>query len=281
MIILRKMIMENKIKIRKIIGLSAGAFMAVFIASCLPTKSIRNLHDFALINRKKHSIDNILLKACWEIYPENIHELINGKIKILISKATYTKTEEVYIDKFESKLHLMLVQHASCFIPLITSNNIKGININGHTYFDGGFVNYSPIIKNNDKSQLVFYTHDVDYKYSFNFKDTCIELIILKGAIEFEKFIKQLMNNKSDIKNIPIKWINKSDILVENTLSDKISNNNSIKNNKKFIMVLYKYINILSKYKENDKYIYQFLLIIIFTITQLYDNIKNLTLFRK
>ena len=49
----------------------------------------------------------------------------------------------------------------------------------------------------------------------FNTKDKCPELLILRGAIEMERFIKHLYNiemNKekssdSKIKSIPIEWI--------------------------------------------------------------------------
>ena len=240
LLLLKKMIDSGKIKVRKFIGISAGAFLSVFLFSNLDPQIIRNLNDFAIKNNSHYAIDHIMLKACWELLPENIHELINGKITILVSKGPLLNNKEKYIDHFESKLHLLQVLHASSFIPFITSKNYSGVSIKGEKYFDGAFSNYNPTNYSNDIPQLVFHTSQVNYSLSntINFKDQMPELIILKGLLEFEKFIINHLKNKT-YKNdeYPIKWIDPN-IKDENTnlpdKTDKLSNkidNKTIDNN--------------------------------------------------
>jgi hypothetical protein len=222
LIILKKLINAGKIKIRKIVGVSAGSFLSVFIMSDLSIHTLKNVHNFALANNSKHNIDKIMIKACFELFPDDIHEKINDKISILVSKATYFKTEEIYINKFESKMHLIQALHASSFIPFITSKSMNGVHIKGEKYYDGFFSNFIPINFNNDLPQLVFHTHDVDYKFlnSVKFIDTCPELIILKGAIEFHKFILNIKNNIFKMNDIPIEWIPVNNNIIENNYTN-------------------------------------------------------------
>jgi len=215
--ILKKMIKNKQIKIRKYIGVSIGAIVSVFLLSDIPIHIIRNIYEFARHNNK-YDLNQITIKACQKILPENIHELCNNKIKILVSELTFKGMVPVYIEKFNSKEHLLKVIQATCYIPYLTSTTISGVKIDDKIYYDGAFTNNVPIIKNNDIPQLVFHTRNVEYKkwYMFNTKDKCPELLILRGAIEMERFIKHLYNievnkkNSSDdskIKNIPIEWI--------------------------------------------------------------------------
>jgi hypothetical protein len=222
----------GKIKVRKFIGVSAGAFLSVFLFSNLNPQIIRNLNDFAIKNNSKYAIDHIMLKACWELLPENIHELINGKISILVSKGAMSKKREKYIDNYESKLHVMQVLHASSYIPFITSKKYDGVNIKGEKYFDGAFSNYNPKNFFNDIPQLVFYTSKVNYSLSnmLNFNDPLPEIIILRGLLEFEKFILNLMKDKvHKNNNFPIKWIEPYTIYTPYaTNRNKESKNNTV-----------------------------------------------------
>ena len=247
LLLLKKMMDLNKIKIRKFIGISAGAFLAIFLFANFDPQIIRNINDFAFKNNTSYPIDKILLKICWEIFPENIHELINGKVTILISKGTFGNDKEKYVTYFKSKLHLMQVLHASSFIPFITSNNFRGVEIDGEKYFDGVFSNRNPTNFNNDIPQLVFHTSKVNYSLfnSIYFNDPFPELIMIKGILDFELFIK---NNLKSNNKIPIKWI-------------EPYHNNNIKNFKK-----------INNIKNNIKFknnIYNLLLIIIFIILKL------------
>jgi len=217
-IILRKMINNKQIKIRNFICVSIGALAAVFLLSGISIHKMRNIYEFAR-NNNKYDLNKITLKVCDELLPDNVHELCNGRVKILVSKLTLTGMKQEIISKFKSKKDLLGIIHATSCIPYFTNKNILGVKINDNIYYDGAFTNNLPILKNNDIPQLIFHTNNVEYthNYIFNTNDKCPELLILRGVIEMEKFIKQLSSNDShnkDIlnvnKNIPIEWINKN-----------------------------------------------------------------------
>lgn len=207
LILLKKLIDENKIRIGKFIGVSVGAFLAVFILSGLDIEIIRNINDFGLDNNDIFSIDHILIKCCWELLPENIHELVNGKISIIVSKSVFSSNRETHITHFESKKHLIQVLHASSHIPFLTTRQYNGVYIKGEKYYDGAFSNPCP--SKMSGNNLVFYTCDVDYPNgnAFRFNDRCPELIIFKGLIEFEKYILNVVNKCPELnEKFPIKW---------------------------------------------------------------------------
>lgn len=247
-ILLKKMMDMGKIKIRKFVGVSVGALLCIFVFSGIDIKIMKNFSEFALENNKLHPIDNILIKACWELLPDDIHLKVNGKISILLSKSTLPRTSlfdsrEHFIEHFDSKLHLIMVLHATCCIPFITTNKIGGININGTRYYDGVFTYKNPINPNNDIPQLVFQTGKVKYSLekSLSFNDEFPELLVMKGLLEFEKFITNLNNNIPN--KIPIKWIHH--------IPNKINKNK---------------INYNSKTK---KYIYNIIIFLFLAITEI------------
>jgi predicted patatin/cPLA2 family phospholipase len=209
--IIKKMINNNQIKIRNYIGVSVGAYVVVFLLLGISIHTIRNVYEFARYNKKKYDLNKIMIKACDKLLPDNVHEICNGKVKIMVSELTIKGMVPVIIDYFESKEHLLKVLHATSFIPFITTSDTKGIEINGKTYYDGAFTNNLPINISKDIPKLVFITSKVEYSSSYMFKilDRCPELLILRGAIEMEKFIK-LLNSNDKIKynkKIPIEWI--------------------------------------------------------------------------
>ncbi len=209
--ILKKMLNNNQIKIRNYIGVSVGAYVAVFLLLGISIHTIRNVYEFARCNKKKYDLNKIVLKACDKLLPENVHELCNGKVKIMVSELTLRGMVPVIIEHFESKEHLLKVLHATSFIPFFTSSETNGVEINGRTFYDGAFTNNIPLNLSNDIPKLVFITSKVEYSHNYMFKilDRCPELLILRGAIEIEKFIKYLSNHKIKNKSkIPIEWVN-------------------------------------------------------------------------
>ena len=62
--ILKKMLNNNQIKIRNYIGVSVGAYVAVFLLLGISIHTIRNVYEFARFNKKKHDLNKIILKAC-------------------------------------------------------------------------------------------------------------------------------------------------------------------------------------------------------------------------
>ena len=207
--ILKKMIKNNQIKIRYYTGVSSGAYVALFTLLNISLQTIRNMYEFGRLNTDKHDLNKILSKICEHILPDNVHELCNGKLKVLISKLTLKGLKPIIIDNFKSKEHLIKVLNASSFIPLITTSEYNGIEIDNNKYFDGAFTNNTPVMIKHDFPQLLFNTTSVVYSslYSFSIKDSNPELLIVRGAIDMEKFFLSFEKKDSGIKNIPIEWI--------------------------------------------------------------------------
>ncbi len=207
-IILRRMIDNNKITIRNYICVSVGALAAVFLLSGISIHKMRNIYEFAKQN-DKYDLNDLTLNICDKLLPDNIHELCNGKVKIIVSRLTLNGMKEEIITKFKSKKHLLKIIHATSCVPYFTNTKIDGVKIKDKTYYDGAFTNNLPIINNNDLPQLLFRTLDVDYNYNNTFKlnDNYPELLILRGVIDMEFFIKNISKDIKIINNIPIKWI--------------------------------------------------------------------------
>lgn len=213
--ILKKMIQNEQINIRYYTCVSVGAYAAIFLLLGISIHTVRNVYEFARCNANKHDINKIMLKACDKLLPPNAHEICNGKIKILVSKLTFKGMVPVIIDHFESREFLIKVLHATSFVPFLTTKEYNGVSIGDDKFYDGAFVDNFPINKKNDIPQLIFITSSVEYSdiYSFKIVDTCPELLILRGAIEMEKFIRHINNNIESedkiikIKDIPIEWI--------------------------------------------------------------------------
>lgn len=251
--IIKKMINANLIKIRNFVGTSIGAIIAVYTICDISLHKIRNVYEFARYNSSKKDLNKILLKILNKYLPEDIHLKCNGRVKIVLSELTFLGFKEKIFDKYESREHLLKILSATTYIPYITSNSIKGVNINGKIYYDGGFVKNTPIIKNNNLTQLVFKTESVKYSTSniFKLKDKCPEILIIKGAIEMEKFILELKENKST--NSAIKWYPKKN-LEDNLLNKKIKNKNLNNKIKYITCIITIVLVILSKItKKNDK----------------------------
>lgn len=219
--ILKKMIKNDQIKIRNYTGVSSGAYVALFSLLDISLQTIRNMYEFGRLNTYKHDLNKILSKICEHILPDNVHELLNGKLKILISKITLKGFKPVIIDNFKSKEHLIKVLNASSFIPLITTSEYRGIEIDNNKYFDGGFTNNTPVMIQHDFPQLLFNTTNVVYSslYSYCIKDSNPELLIVRGAIDMEKLCLSFEKNDIQLKNIPLEWIPaKKDIRIRNNL---------------------------------------------------------------
>ncbi len=216
--VLKKMMELNQINVRYFTGVSSGAYVSLFTILNIPVKNVRNMYEFARKNKHRHDLNKIFSKICEHILPSNVHELSNGKLRILVSKFTLKGLRPVIIDKFESKEHLIKILHATSFIPFLTTSEFNGVKIGGEQYFDGAFTNNTPIIYENDLPQLIFNTPSVNYSNSYAFKiiDSNPEKLIVTGAIDMEKFIKLINSDNLDnldnltnkeIKLFPIKWI--------------------------------------------------------------------------
>jgi len=204
--LLKKLIRDNKIKIRNIYATSAGVLSSVCYLCEI------SIYDWFNTYYKTKEICDIdihssVKKVIRELLPKNAHKICNKKLNIVLSKFNYYKLECEIINEFNSFEHLLDIIDASINIPFILSSKYEGVIIDGSRYYDGGLTNNTPIIYNNDLPQLVLKTHEIDYPITKKFwlNDPYLELLITRGAIESFDFFTNKVNN-----NLPIEWIDKN-----------------------------------------------------------------------
>ena len=205
--LLKTLEIESKIKIRYLIGTSAGALSAVSYICNIDFEIW--LESYNVI-RDKYNNQNDLFCCIKDVFlnylPENAHELCNGKVKILLSRLTCFGFKPELVEYFDSLDHLKQVILATINIPILTCNNFYGVKINKNLYYDGFFTKMTPIIVNNDLPQLVVYTYKIFYPRKAILKpiDSFIDLLTIRGykdTINFFKFNEHKILKWVDVDN--------------------------------------------------------------------------------
>ncbi|XP_040567487.1 uncharacterized protein [Lepeophtheirus salmonis] len=128
----------------KISGASAGAMAAVCLIAGTPLREMANKILSACAICRSHvggafnpafNISTIIEDSLTQILPENVHELVNGKLHISVTRV-YDGTN-VIISNFVSKKELIEAVVASSFIPIFSG--IMPYRYRGIRVIDGGF----------------------------------------------------------------------------------------------------------------------------------------------
>lgn len=174
-------------------GASAGAWCATFMACGLDTAEW--VATFARTQRHLEDGMKILdAYRCFatDILPDDAHVRCSGRVFISVSVLGWTGLRNVIVSEFDSREDLIEACIASSNIPFITSNGL-GARFRGNITFDGGPTNNTPVFTDGKRRQIVFNLGAVPYslKTTLSPTDPCIEALVLRGAIEMEKFVKQ------------------------------------------------------------------------------------------
>ena len=218
----------NKIKINKIYATSAGVLAGIFyLCNIGAIKWFESYNDVMNTYKNNNNFHLSIINTLRLYLPENAHELCNNKLNIVVSRLTIFGFKKEIFNKFNTLDDLILIVSASFNVPFILSNHYGGIKIGPYRYYDGLFTCNTPIQYNSQYPQLVMKTHKVEYplKYIFNVNDECIQLLLIRGYIETDKFL----NNDTQHKNLPFIWINKN--------LDKKENEKNKHKNKSFYFV--------------------------------------------
>lgn len=200
--LLKKLETESFIKIRYLIGTSAGAISAISYVCNIDSELWLESYNIIRDKFKKNDLFNCVKETFFDKLPYNAHELCNGRVKISVSKLTYFGFKQEIVDHFDSLEHLKQVILATIKIPFLTCNSIYGVKINNSIYYDGFFTKMTPIVSNNDLPQLVVATFKIFYPTKAILKpvDSYIDLLAIRGYRESIKFFR---TNEHKI----IKWI--------------------------------------------------------------------------
>jgi hypothetical protein len=129
-------------------GTSSGSIMAVSCACNIDIERIF-VSNLRFMNSSQ-AFCSIIRKILTKELPENAHILCNNKVKICMTRQN--NLTPLYVSKFSSKSDVINAVIGSCFIPKMTSSNLKYIynykhddgNIESVNVLDGSFSDFLP-----------------------------------------------------------------------------------------------------------------------------------------
>lgn len=191
---------DIKNNIRGIIGTSAGALSAVYIACNIDLKTWKNTYyesKYAYQNGK--SLFETIKYINERILPLNAHLLCNNyNVEIVATKISIYGLSTIIFKNFSSRNELLECILASICMPFIINSKFPFCQkINNEYFIDGAILLNTPIQKICEYNQLVIRNHYVKYalKNMFVPNDNNIDFLISTGANEFSDFIKGGKNN--------------------------------------------------------------------------------------
>lgn len=204
--VLRHLIKKDVIRVRRWAGASVGACSAMYM--CCDVEPLRWVATYfecrAYLIGTGGSVTQSFNEVSHRILPDNAAELCSGKVFVSITHMTLTGPKNVVVSEFETKEDLVSACMASSTIPFLTTKTMGGV-FRGQSVLDGGVTNNLPIFTDGQgRPQLVYNLSSVPYTSSLILKlaDTCIESLVLRGAIEMHTF----MQGKSHPKKSSIRW---------------------------------------------------------------------------
>ncbi|XP_034372866.1 1-acylglycerol-3-phosphate O-acyltransferase PNPLA3 isoform X1 [Arvicanthis niloticus] len=136
---------------RTFFGCSAGALHAVTFVCSLPLDHIMEiLMDLVRKARRRNigtfhpffNINKCVRDGLQETLPDNVHQIISGKVYISLTRVSDGKN--VLVSEFHSKDEVVDALVCSCFIPLFSG--LIPPSFRGERYVDGGVSNNVPVL---------------------------------------------------------------------------------------------------------------------------------------
>lgn len=170
--------MDEKIKFSYLIGVSAGANNGADFVSEQRERNkkvfvdmIQDKRYMGLLNLFKQGsyfgMDFLFDKLPNELVPFDYDTFNNSSVRFKVGTTDCETGEGVYFDHkdFEPRCFVEKVLRASCSLPIIS----PAVEINGHSYLDGGLVNPIPIDKSIDDGNIynvIILTRNKSYRKS-------------------------------------------------------------------------------------------------------------------
>lgn len=188
--ILKKLEKNRQLTIRRYAGSSVGAICAVCMACHISGDRIVNVY-----NRLSHTPHyfKALRKELLSLLPEDAYLKCTDKVFIHMTKVGFPYLlEHVVVSRFIHNEDLVDAMMASSNMPFLVSSSLV-YRFRGGYYVDGCFSRFLPVFEDHVHAQLLLKLYHIQYYGPFSFipKDPSIEGLIVKGAVETDKFFSE------------------------------------------------------------------------------------------
>lgn len=185
--ILKKLEKEKKINIKRYSGSSVGAICSVLMACNISAHDTINIYNNLMYSKNYfEKLKSELLR----LLPKDAFLLCNDRVFIHITQIGFPFIlNHIVISKFNDNQDLVDAMMASSNMPLFISPKLT-YKFRGKHCIDGCFSTLLPIFKDNLYDQLLIKLYKIKYYQPYVYRpiDSSIEGLIVKGAVETDKF---------------------------------------------------------------------------------------------
>ncbi|AYV76425.1 MAG: patatin-like phospholipase domain-containing protein 3 [Terrestrivirus sp.] len=187
---INKLVKNKYFTINKCYGVSSGSVCAIiFIYAMYNDKSIEQILEsykkiYDLFYKQKLSLAEAAAKCIDESTPDNIHEIVNGKLYLTVARFLPTGIKKESISHFYSKKDLIDCVRVSCSVIYFTDKNLRKWR-DGY-YFDA----FTSIIDTTDKipTLVIDSPHRVaPFKHQIAPCDNYFDLLVIRGLYDANK----------------------------------------------------------------------------------------------
>jgi len=199
--IIKRLEKEGKLSVKRYAGSSVGSICALLMASGVSGNQIIQIYNN--LNYKRNFF-KYLKKEILQLLPPNAYIKCSGKVFIACTEITWYGFKKTIISEFKSNEDLADAAMASSNMPFLISPFLF-YKYRGKYFIDGCFSAPLPIFEDFIHRQLLIKLYKIKYytPYSYCPIDPSIEGLVVKGAIETDKF---LSNSDPTIKTLC--WFN-------------------------------------------------------------------------
>lgn len=196
--IIKKLENHNQIHIERFAGTSVGSISCVFMVCGADTSTMLELYK-NIKNRKDYF--DLLSSELDRLLPEDAHRRCTGRVFISISYWTLIGLQNIVISEFHTKKDLIEACLASSCLPFLVTNRLF-YRFRGMYCLDGVLTKNLAYFKDKKNRQILIKLNRVTYdKYlMMSPSDDSIESLVVKGAIDFDTFLRGEKHNFSSIE---------------------------------------------------------------------------------
>lgn len=187
---INKLIKNKYFEVDKCYGASSGSVCAVmFLTTMYNNEPIEKMLEFYkrifdLFYKKKLSLAETAVQYLDEMTPANIHEIVNGRLHLTVTKILPTGIKKESVSHFYSKKDLLDCVRVSCSIIYLTDKSMR--KWRGSYYFDG----FASIIDDSDKVPTLVIdtpTYTAPFKHQLAPCDSYFDLVAIRGLYDANK----------------------------------------------------------------------------------------------